>query len=508
MASETEDFAALLRELKGRSGRSYGVLAGKLHVSTSTLHRYCNGDAVPTDYAPVERLARLCGATPDELVEVHRRWIVADAARRRKPSAAAPAPQQRPEPVRGDVPVRDGASVRDDASVREEEPVREEAAVPEAAPVREDSPVRAESPVPPDETAPVPLVPGAPAASQGPEPSDAPGAPRAVRRWTRKRVALVGAGVVALAVPAAVAVAQVTGTGDEGRKAPAGYVKTALPSADPSGSRAAESGKPAGSPGPDGETGATKGGSPSPTAPGGGRTPGGGTGPGKDKGTGTGAGSGSASDDEDATGVPLTVSSRINSWEDRCTQYYLLGDTPAQVPEPPTEQDTGAWARSLGAVTGGTSKTELVVQGKSEKTVVLQALHVRVVGRSAPLDWAAYSMGSGCGGGMTPRSFDIDLDAGQPAAQPAAGEQGDVKIPATDFPYKVSLNDPQVLNITAHTAGHTVSWYLELEWSSGGRHGTTRIDDHGKPFRTSGMKGAPKYAYNDEKKVWERDTGS
>ncbi|MBW5422071.1 helix-turn-helix domain-containing protein, partial [Streptomyces sp. BG9H] len=39
--------AELLRGLKERSGLSYGVLAKRLHMSTSTLHRYCNGDAVP-----------------------------------------------------------------------------------------------------------------------------------------------------------------------------------------------------------------------------------------------------------------------------------------------------------------------------------------------------------------------------------------------------------------------------------------------------------------------------
>ncbi|MEO3764969.1 helix-turn-helix transcriptional regulator [Streptomyces sp. B5E4] len=78
----TEKFAALLRELKQRSGRSYGSLAARLHVSTSTLHRYCNGDAVPSSYAPAERFARLCGATPDELVELHRRWHRAHGTRR------------------------------------------------------------------------------------------------------------------------------------------------------------------------------------------------------------------------------------------------------------------------------------------------------------------------------------------------------------------------------------------------------------------------------------------
>ena len=86
---ETADFAALIREFKDRSGLSYGVLAKRLHMSTSTLHRYCNGDAVPTEYAPVERFARLCKATPDELVEAHRRWILADGARQRERKAAA-----------------------------------------------------------------------------------------------------------------------------------------------------------------------------------------------------------------------------------------------------------------------------------------------------------------------------------------------------------------------------------------------------------------------------------
>ncbi|WP_208639494.1 helix-turn-helix domain-containing protein, partial [Streptomyces bobili] len=83
------EFAELLRELKDRSGLSYGTLAKRLHMSTSTLHRYCNGDAVPTDYAPVERLARLCKASPEELVELHRRWVLADAGRGKKGSGPA-----------------------------------------------------------------------------------------------------------------------------------------------------------------------------------------------------------------------------------------------------------------------------------------------------------------------------------------------------------------------------------------------------------------------------------
>ncbi|MGW6476831.1 helix-turn-helix domain-containing protein [Streptomyces sp. NPDC055059] len=91
-ADGTAEFATLLRGLKERSGLSYGVLAKRLHMSTSTLHRYCNGDAVPVDYAPVERLARLCKAGSEELVELHRLWVLADAARGTKPVAASKEP--------------------------------------------------------------------------------------------------------------------------------------------------------------------------------------------------------------------------------------------------------------------------------------------------------------------------------------------------------------------------------------------------------------------------------
>ncbi|WP_330279724.1 helix-turn-helix domain-containing protein [Streptomyces sp. NBC_00569] len=115
-ADGTAEFATLLRGLKERSGLSYGVLAKRLHMSTSTLHRYCNGDAVPVDYAPVERLARLCKAGPDELVELHRLWVLADAARRTKPVAAVEEPPAvASEPVPDAAPAADAEPVPDAA---------------------------------------------------------------------------------------------------------------------------------------------------------------------------------------------------------------------------------------------------------------------------------------------------------------------------------------------------------------------------------------------------------
>jgi transcriptional regulator with XRE-family HTH domain len=71
-----EDLAAYLRELKGRTGRSYDALARRLGISSSALHRYCSGDGTPPRFAVLEQFAVECGATRAEVVELHRRWAV------------------------------------------------------------------------------------------------------------------------------------------------------------------------------------------------------------------------------------------------------------------------------------------------------------------------------------------------------------------------------------------------------------------------------------------------
>ncbi|MFB7528296.1 hypothetical protein ACFC0C_08600 [Streptomyces sp. NPDC056178] len=43
--------------------------------------------------------------------------------------------------------------------------------------------------------------------------------------------------------------------------------------------------------------------------------------------------------------------------------------------------------------------------------------------------------------------------------------------------------------------GHDLSRHPEPDRSSGGREGTPRIDDGGKPFRTSGIKARRRYTH-------------
>ncbi|XQE83609.1 helix-turn-helix domain-containing protein [Streptomyces microflavus] len=79
--SAREALAERLRDLREGSGRTYASLARRIGVSGSTLHRYCTGQTVPAEFAPVERLARLCGRPGEEREALHRLWLRADAER-------------------------------------------------------------------------------------------------------------------------------------------------------------------------------------------------------------------------------------------------------------------------------------------------------------------------------------------------------------------------------------------------------------------------------------------
>ncbi|WP_217207262.1 helix-turn-helix transcriptional regulator [Streptomyces sp. AC550_RSS872] len=418
---DVQEFAASLRRLKDRTDRSYGQLARRLNMNTSTLHRYCAGDAVPLDFAPVERFAALCEATPRERLELHRLWILAVAARQRpRTAAAAEAPSEAAEPA-------------------------------EAA-----------AALPPADSA----------------PADPPHRP-----WYRSRRLLVSA---------AVATALLATLGS----------LSALPDDDgPRGSDSVEAGDPPRTTQP-GTARPESSKSPSPSS----------TTPSPEAGASTKP---SAKPTETAeepskkpgqqrppSGVPLTWSADSHVWQAGCGHDYVVGRPPQQVPPPPVPQDAGTWAGTQNAVHGRQTLVKISVQGRTSTAVVLEALRVRVVGRSAPGGGSSYAMDNGCGGALTPRYFDVDLDKDRPLARPADGSDSGVTIPAMRLPYRVSAEDPEVLLIDARTESCDCTWYLELDWSSQGRTGTVRIDDHGRPFRTTGIEGLPRYSYDTSARQW------
>lgn len=432
---DVQEFAALLSRLKERTDRSYGQLARRLNMNTSTLHRYCAGDAVPLDFAPVERFAALCRATPEERLELHRLWILAVAARQRartaSPAAAAGVP----------------SSTGDSPSETAEEPAPEQPAT--------------EGPAP-----------------EGPAPTDPSRHP-----WYRRRRLLVSA---AVATTLLATLGSLAALPDDDRPRASDSVQ----GADPSRTTAARTPRPTSTASP----------SPSLTTP----SPSAGTSkkPSAKPSATTGSPSKEAPRKQPSTGVPLTWSANSHVWQGGCGHDYVVAKPPQQVPPPPAPQDAGIWAASQSAVHGQQTMVEITVQGRTSTAVVLKALRVRVVGRSAPVEGISYAMDNGCGGALTPRYFDVDLDKDRPIARPADGNDTGTPIPAMRLPYRVSAEDPEVLLVDARTKSCDCSWYLELDWSSQGRTGTVRIDDHGRPFRTTSIEGLPNYAYDTSARKW------
>ncbi len=480
---EVTEFAALLRKLKGRTDRSYGQLARRLGMNTSTLHRYCAGDAVPVDFAPVERFAALCGATDAERLELHRLWLRAAEARRR-PRGGAPSDAPRPGTASGDArPPHDDRSATD-ASAGSGRPSRDSAA--DAAPNGE--PVAARSDAAGEQA-------NDSSHAEGPSEHDTHVVSGPVghrhgptqRRRRRKRVAVAVAAACALfatvgslsflpedrRTAAGSGAVGETGTAGDG----AGAARSVAPSTSTSASASA-SPSPSRSPSarPSGNGAVSK--APRPT------------------------GSATAPDHAPAGPPPLTWSVNDHAWAYGCGHDYVVAKPPAQVPPPPAPQDARTWAATQGAVHGEETLVEVSVQGTSDTAVVLTALRVRVAGRSEPAPGNAYAMDQGCGGALTPRYFDVDLDKDRPIARAVAGNDAGTPIPAVRMPYRVSATDPEVLMITARTEGCDCRWYLELDWSSQGRTGTVRIDDRGRPFRTSAVKGLPHYEYDTLNRSW------
>ncbi|MFD4591933.1 helix-turn-helix domain-containing protein [Streptomyces rubiginosohelvolus] len=434
--------AERLSALREGSGRTYASLARRIGVSGSTLHRYCTGRTVPAEFAPVERLARLCGAPAEEREALHRLWLLADGERLDRQGVA-------------------------EASGAVEQAMASPGTAPEAAPV--------------------PAL--NPAPSSGSGSGSGSGQSSAIGRRASRMPAFrsprarrygQGLGVLAAAVLVLALVAafgRPWSSGRDGRSSVAqvpGGPPVDAPGSPSPGSSTPE--KPQGTA--SGSPRETPSGSPSPTTP-----PG--IGP-RDESLPRPSG---PSTGPEAGRVPFTWTGDDHVWKNGCDHAYLLDRAPAAVPPPPVEADAASWAGALGAVHAGETGVRITLQGRDDRAVVLESLRIRVVERRSPAEGRVYRMSSGCGGSLTPRMFDVDLDASRPVARPVAGNDSGDPIEAVAFPYRVSVTDPEVFLITGRTVGCDCSWVAELAWSSGGRSGTVRIDDGGRPFRTNGVRG-------------------
>ncbi|WP_267882450.1 MULTISPECIES: helix-turn-helix domain-containing protein [Streptomyces] len=457
--------SARLDTLREGSGRTYASLARRIGVSGSTLHRYCTGRTVPAEFAPVERLARLCGASAADREALHRLWLLADRGRvdRQGPGAPADAVACGPVPdERAGGEVAAEAEGPRTAGERPADPARE-ARGPEArgpsGPMREGGGLR---------------------------PSE--DRPRRARRYGQ---VLGGLAAASLVVALAATLGTPAPSGPDRGRSPAQWpgpppVESPAPSRSGSPAAAAPPATPR-------------------TAPS--RTPSdGGTGSAAPPGAGTrgraGAGAAAPSAGPAAGRAPFTWTGDAHVWKNGCDHAYRVDRAPDAVPPPPVEADAAPWASALGAVHAGETGVRITVQGRDDRAVVLESLRIRVVERRPVGAGRIYRMSSGCGGSLTPRMFDVDLDAPRPVARPLAGNDSGEPVAAVAFPYRVSVTDPEVFLITGRTVGCDCDWFAELGWSGGGQSGTVRLDDGGRPFRTGGVRGRQVLDYDTTARRW------
>jgi hypothetical protein len=159
------------------------------------------------------------------------------------------------------------------------------------------------------------------------------------------------------------------------------------------------------------------------------------------------------------------------------------------LPPPSTFPDDDHWMAATHAVVSDYGAVLLTIQGTTAAEVVLTSLQVEVVKRAAAV--RGTHVREKCGGLGAARELDVNLDHDPPTYQPIVREDFLADGPAWQktplvFPYKVSLTDAETFLILANTFRCDCQWRVKLDWSSQGATGSVLIDDHGKPFRTSG----------------------
>jgi hypothetical protein len=118
----------------------------------------------------------------------------------------------------------------------------------------------------------------------------------------------------------------------------------------------------------------------------------------------------------------------------------------------------------------------LVVEAAGSRPVVLTALRPEVLSRrdrNGDLNRRAAA--------MPLRRFEVLLDAQPPCLRVVSVSDGGGD---SDFPFRVTPDDPEVLELKVRSESGDVCWVLHLDWVCDGRAGTTRIDFDGRPLRT------------------------
>ena len=190
--------------------------------------------------------------------------------------------------------------------------------------------------------------------------------------------------------------------------------------------------------------------------------------------------------------------------KDLCENYIVPESLVPSLPKKDTGLDPKWIYENGGATDYG---FELTVQGKTSTAVVLKRFRVVNLKRDPvpPNPVQILSCGGG-GGAVTVRQFDVNLSdpvkfTPVPDEDPGTGEE----VPALDFPFKVTENDPEVFLLAATGTTCFCEWRLAIDWTSGGRSGTTVIDRGFGPIKSDvNVKDDPRPFYEFWDGKWQK----
>ncbi|MFJ8001143.1 hypothetical protein ACIQ7D_29130 [Streptomyces sp. NPDC096310] len=142
---------------------------------------------------------------------------------------------------------------------------------------------------------------------------------------------------------------------------------------------------------------------------------------------------------------------------------------------------------------GFPAELSLTLQAKTSQAVVVTGVKVKVLSNRA-VPSSGFVVYGECGGGMTPRRFDVSLAKTPVPVRPAAPAKGDEVV---DFPFKVADSDPEQLTLQLRPGERDIRFTVEVEWVADGEHGSKILDNAGQGFRVMGTGDLPTYGYGE-----------
>ena len=159
-----------------------------------------------------------------------------------------------------------------------------------------------------------------------------------------------------------------------------------------------------------------------------------------------------------------------------------------------------SWARRQGGVRTQEDAFRIVLRGREESPVIVNGLTAHVLSTRTPRSgW--FNGWDGCGAAVDTRQVHFELERKPPSAT-WYDKNGEEIDPLT---LQVSATEHEVIDVFAYTFREEVEWVLEVSYTSAGKDGILRIDDHGKPFVLTALGNAVGYLYAGGPAGLERD---